>query len=168
MSFDELLVRAALEPELCARIVADPRGAAVGFDLTEDEIEALVARDGRLVARVGQALRARGEGASTDAAPPPPAPMRLPAVRVVLTIQPFAATLPDGRIQLCYTAGLEPLPATPASPRAIVPEPAKPLDPWGFDPRAPGVDEAVAAVRSAPPEERIARLLDLAARVGAR
>ena len=130
-----------------------------GYDLTEEEREILAGGDHRILALLGEALRAEGVQAhpapaardlkptvESEPAPPPPA-LALPEIAVKLRLQPQASWEPELRVR--YVANLEALPPgpTPAQASGPVPEPPPPM-PWDHALGSDAVRQAAVRVRT--------------------
>jgi hypothetical protein len=115
---DELLIRCALQADLCRRLMDSPEEVFREFHLTEEQRDILRRRDGRLLQLFGAALarQARPEARAevhleTPAAPPEPPPAvvpqghSLPDLRLALTVMPLQTDR-----GLTFAAWVNPLP----------------------------------------------------------
>jgi hypothetical protein len=136
-----LLIRTALDPDLCRRLLSSPGEVFEEFDLTEEERELLKQPDHRLLRLLGAALAEEVEESSARSQAPaavlqPAATMQahvLPDISLVLTLVP-CAQYENGQLHnFAYAAWVNPLPlgADPAS--FALPEgvelPGRPLKP---------------------------------------
>ncbi|MBL7223157.1 MAG: hypothetical protein ISS72_04830, partial [Candidatus Brocadiae bacterium] len=111
----DFLIRTVLDEQFRELAVADPHRAFEGYDLSEREREILLARDGRLLGLLGEAIgqdEAPAEpphsdvGAATSASPTP----SLPEVKLLLRLTPFVAQDPQSGTKVSYEASLHPWP----------------------------------------------------------
>src|SRR5450432_899746 len=105
--FDRLLIRTAIDPGLCHRLLASPDSVFAEFDLTEEQQDLLRHPDHRLLPLMGAMLARQGEpeaappqasvsepriavDAMSDGPPPLPhaTPRTLPDVSLALTVVP--------------------------------------------------------------------------------
>ena len=111
----DFLIRTVLDEQFRELAVADPHRAFEGYDLSDREREILLARDGRLLGLLGQAMGQDepsveppdGDvGAATSASPTP----GLPEVKLLLRLTPFVAQDPESGQKVSYEASLHPWP----------------------------------------------------------
>lgn len=113
---DQLLVRAALDPELRRRFLASPEAVFPEFDLTEEQKDILCRRDERMLELLGTALRRQGEARFPDAPEAggvEPSPVTaeshmLPDLLLAVTIVPCVVAQ-NGQRSLTFAAWVNPL-----------------------------------------------------------
>jgi hypothetical protein len=168
------LVKAVLDDEFRRLARTSPNAAFEGFDLTEEEQDALRRRDQDVLALLGRALRGDAvpeppPASAPDFSAPPaaqqPTSFPLPEITLALHVAPQALQLPDGRLQVTYAASVQPLQEAPRGetepPPAAAAAPPSTGTEWGHGVDSPATRAAARSVKDAPPEERFDRLLDL-------
>ena len=110
-SATDFLIRTVLDEQFRELAVADPHRAFEGYDLSDRQREILLARDGRLLGLLGEAMEQdeasvqppHGDvGAATSASPSP----GLPEVKLLLRLTPFVAQGPQSGSIVSYEASL--------------------------------------------------------------
>jgi len=136
-AIDQLLVRSALQPDLCRRLLESPDDVFRDFDLTEEEKDILRKPDSRLLPLLGAALaRQTGAGAPMEVPVEDSLPgvkaRTLPDTLLALTVVPCALD-EDGQFKgISYAVSVNPMPASgdPASlPLDAAELPGQPLAP---------------------------------------
>ena len=123
---DQLLIRSALEPELCRRLRESPDDAFADFDLSEEEKEVLRSPDHRLLPLLGAALARQMQPSDRVAEAPAAAtaaptqvdahaatdttPQALPDTLMVLTVVPCALHEAGQFKGITYVMFMSPLP----------------------------------------------------------
>jgi len=111
----DFLIRTVLDEHFRELAVADPHRAFEGYDLSDRERGILLARDGRLLGLLGEAVEQdeasveppQGDVGAATAAPPSPG---LPEVKLLLRLTPFVAQDPQSGPKISYEASLHPWP----------------------------------------------------------
>lgn len=172
MSDDDVrrvLVRAVLEPEFRDLVRRAPDEAFGGLDIDDDDKAALREGGPGMLRLLARALGGDTPAApAPDAAPPPPAtsaaapvPVALAPIALQLQIQPYAVPSPEGlRVTCAVTVQAVAPQQQTASPAPAAPRPTA-WTAWDHDLDSAPTRAAAAAVRSAAPQERAARIADL-------
>jgi hypothetical protein len=128
--FDRLLIRTAIDPGLCQKLLDSPDSVFAEFDLTEEQQDLLRHPDHRLLPLMGAMLARQGEpeaappqapvsepititDAMSDGPPalPPATPRTLPDVSLALTVVPCARVDNQETPGYSYAVWVNPLPA---------------------------------------------------------
>jgi hypothetical protein len=119
---DELLIAAALRPDLCRRLRESPEAVFEEFDLTGEQKDILLHADERMLGLLGAALTRQQESApapvlevAVEAAPS--RARTLPNMSVVLTLAPYWQDKEGEPSRVSYAVWVSPLPegADPAN-----------------------------------------------------
>ncbi|HLK69549.1 MAG TPA: hypothetical protein VKU19_39235 [Bryobacteraceae bacterium] len=121
---DQLLIRSALERDLCRRVLDTPDEVFAEYDLSEEEKDLLRHPDHRLLPLLGRVLKLRNEGPEhVSQAPPVVTPARnLPDISLAVTVVP-CMRIENGALQ-GYSFAVWVNPLTEGANPAELPAPA--------------------------------------------